>query len=148
MKTNSSLLVVVAMVVGALGATGCKSADKISDKGNDVAAADTAAATPEDNPDTAPVSNDAAPAATAVEQDARFYTYWAPRAPPALRVETHGVGPAGHFWRPGYYGWSGREHVWHGGGWYAPRAGYEYANPGWHHVGNRWGYYPGRWYRH
>jgi hypothetical protein len=150
MKLNQSMLV-VAMVVGALGATGCsKSSETIKDTGNNAAATeDTKAATPEDNPDAAPVSETSVASENpGTEKDARFYHYWAPRAPPALRIEERGVAPSpGHWWRPGYYGWTGTDYTWYGGRWYAPRAGYEYVYPRWHHIGNRWGYYPGRWHR-
>ena len=105
-------------------------------------------ATPEDNPEAAPASNDTVAAMPAVEKDAYWGHYWAPRAPPAIRVEERGVGPAGHFWRPGYYGWTGRDYAWNGGRWYPQRAGYEYVSPSWHASGGRWGYRPGRWYRH
>jgi hypothetical protein len=151
MKLNGSTLLVVAMMAGAMGAMGCKSGgDKVKDTGNAAAAQDESKATPEDNPDTAPATEGATVNgyAPGVERDARFYTYWAPRAPPALRVETRGVAPSpGHWWRPGYYGWNGHDHVWYGGRWYAPRAGYTYYGPRWHSVGGRWGYYPGHWHR-
>jgi hypothetical protein len=150
MKLNARMLV-VAMMVGALGAMGCKSEDKVKDTGNNAPAQDDAkVATPEDNPDSAPATEGATVngAAPGVERDARFYTTWVHRAPPALRIEERGVAPsAGHWWRPGYYGWNGHDHVWYGGRWYAPRAGYEYYHPRWHHVGGRWGYYPGHWHR-
>jgi hypothetical protein len=156
MKSNGSLLVIAALAAGSLGAMGCKSndnkaTDKVTDTGNNAApAADTKAATPEDNPDSAPVveeSADTHDTPAGIERDARFVTYWAPHGPPALRVEERGVGPAGHFWRGGYYGWSGREYNWYPGRWYAPRAGYSYYGPSWHTYGGRWGYRPGRWYR-
>jgi len=147
MKLNASVLVAVAMMVGSLGATGCKSQDKITDTGNNVAAADTSVATPEDNPEAAPVSTEPA-GSTGVEKDAVAFRYWAGHAPPAVRIEERGVAPgAGYFYRPGYYGWSGRDYNWYGGRWYPQRVGYEYASPSWHAVGGRWGYRPGRWYR-
>ena len=149
MKLNASGLVVVAMMVGSLGAMGCKSQDKVTDTGNNVGATDTAAATPEDNPEAAPVSTETAAAGAAgVEKDSVGFRYWTGHAPPALRAEERGVAPgANYFWRPGYYGWSGRDYAWYGGRWYPNRAGYEYGGPAWHNVGGRWGYRPGRWYR-
>jgi hypothetical protein len=148
MKIQASVLVAVAMMVGAVGATGCKSQDKISDKGNDVAAEETATATPEDNPEAAAVAPDGETENTAgVEKDARFYTHWAGHAPPAFRHEAWGAPRAGHFWRPGYYGWGGRDYRWYGGAYYPERVGYRYVNPGWYSYGGRWGYRPGRWYR-
>jgi len=141
MKFNASGLLVVAMMAGSLSAMGCKSKDT-------AAAADqsTETATPEESPTTAPVSTEAA-AAPGVEQDARAFAYFAPHGPPAIRVEERGAARAGHFWAPGYYGWNGHDHVWHGGGWYPERAGYSYYGPRWEQRGARWGYAPGRWHR-
>jgi hypothetical protein len=148
MKLYGSTLLIVAMMAGAMGVVGCKD-EKVKDTGNNPAQNDTKAATPEDNPEAAPVSETSvANENPGVERDARFYTYWAPRAPPVLRVEERGIAPIpGYWWRPGYYGWNGIDYVWYGGRWYAPRPGYEYIYPRWHHVHGRWGYYPGRWYR-
>jgi hypothetical protein len=152
MKLTGSLLLVAAMVVGSFGATGCKSqdkAEKITDNGGN--AEQETPATPEDNPDTAPVSTE--PEAShdspaGLERDALVVSYWAPFAPPAVRVEERGVAPGpGYFWRAGYYGWGGRSYRWNAGRWYAPRPGYAYYGPSWHHWGGRWGYRPGRWYR-
>ena len=152
MKLNANVLLVVALI-GAAGAMGCKSTESgVKDTGNNAAASqeDSKTATPEDNPDTAPATEGATVngAAPGVERDARFYTYWVSRPPPALRVEERGVAPGvGYWWRPGYYGWTGRDYTWYGGRWYAPRVGYNYIYPRWHHVGGRWGYYPGHWHR-
>ena len=142
MKLNGSVLVVVAMMVGSVGAMGCKSQDG-------AATSDSAAATPEDNPEAAPVSNDlSASASVGVEKDAVGIHWGGVHAPPAVRIEERGVAPGpNHFWRPGYYGWNGRDYAWHGGRWYPHRAGYEYTGPAWHNIGGRWGYRPGRWYR-
>jgi hypothetical protein len=152
MKWNGSLLLIAAMVVGSFGAVGCKSNDnKVSDKGNESAPQESAAPTPEDNPESAPVSeeNESAHESPAtLEKDAAVVAYWSYRAPPALRVEERGVAPgAGYWWRGGYYGWRNRDYHWYPGRWYAPRAGYTYYGPSWYHWGNRWGYRPGRWYR-
>jgi hypothetical protein len=152
MKLNVNVLLVMALM-GAAGAMGCKSNDAgVKDTGHNAAASqeDSKTATPEDNPDTAPATEGATVngVAPGVERDARFYTYWVNRAPPAVRVEERGVAPGpGHWWRPGYYGWTGGDYTWYGGRWYAPRAGYNYVYPRWHHVGGRWGYYPGHWHR-
>jgi hypothetical protein len=142
MKLNGSMLVVVAMMVGSMGAVGCKSADKSADPGSGTESA--AAVTPEETPDTAQTDN---VTAGGVEKDERIVHYYAPHGPPALRTEVRGVGPAGHFWNPGYYGWNGRDHVWHGGGWYAERPGYAYYGPRWAPAGNRWEYFRGHWGR-
>jgi hypothetical protein len=152
MKLNGSLLLIAALVVGSFSAIGCKSSDKISDKGNNAAPEESTAASPEDNPEGAPVSEEAEAShdtPAGIEKDARVFAYWSLRAPPALRVEERGVAPgAGYWYRPGYYGWYNRDYRWYGGRWYAPRPGYAYYGPSWHHWGNRWGYRPGRWYRH
>jgi hypothetical protein len=142
MKLNGSLLVVAGLMLGSLGAVGCKSADKSADPGSSAEAA--TAVAPEETPDTAPTDN---VAAGGVEKDERAFHYYAPHAPPALRVENRGVGPAGHFWSPGYYRWNGREHVWNNGAWYPERAGYIYNAPRWAPAGNRWEYFRGRWAR-
>jgi len=143
MKLNASILLVAAMVVGS-AAVGCKSQDKISDKGNDVAAE--AVATPEDNPEAAPVSETGELAApTGVEKNAYWGHHWVGHAPPAYRYEPVGAYRAGHFWRPGYYGWGGRDYRWYGGAYYPERAGYRYVSPSWYGVGGRWGYRRGYW---
>lgn len=149
MKLNGNALVVVAMMVGAAFATGCKDQSKISDTGNDVAAAEaTNTATPEDNPNAAPVSEDEAQASAGVEKDwYGGYRHWAYRAPPAYRYERVGAYRPGYFWRPGYYGWSGRDYTWYGGAYYPERVGYRYVTPAWSRVGSRWGYRAGHWVR-
>jgi hypothetical protein len=150
MKLNGSLLLVAAMVLGSVGGVGCKSHDKISDKGNNAAPAE-AQATPEDNPEAAAVSEesgDTHDSPAGIEKDLRVSMWVVDRAPPALRVEERGVAPyAGYWYRNGYYGWGGRDYVWYPGRWYAPRAGYRYYGPTWHRWGSRWAYRPGRWYR-
>ncbi len=143
MKLNGSVLLVVAMMAGSLGATGCKKDTTSTDQSTDVA-------TPEESPSTAPVSTEAAPgggSAPGVEQDARGFAYYAPHGPPAARIEERGAARPGHFWAPGHYGWNGREHVWANGGWYPERPGYAYYGPRWEQRGGRWGYRPGAWHR-
>jgi hypothetical protein len=151
MKLGANTLVVVAMVVGAVGAMGCKSQpqDKISDKGNDVAVSDSNAATPEDNPAAAPVAPEGVDGSKpGVEQDwYGGYRYWSYSAPPAVRYERVGAYRSGYFWRPGYYGWGGRSYTWYPGTYYPERVGYRYVNPGWYSVGSRWGYRGGYWVR-
>jgi hypothetical protein len=146
MKLHAMLI--VAMMVGSLGALGCKSEEKIKDTGNNPEAVeDTKAATPEDNPAAAPVLDNEAKDEAGIEKDCGGYRYWAYRAPPAVRVEPIGAVRAGYFWRPGYYGWSGRDYVWRTGAYYPERVGYRYVSPSWYAVGTRWAYRPGRWYR-
>jgi hypothetical protein len=144
MKLNGKMLVVVGMMVGAIGATGC----------NKMSAQDDNAVAPEENPATAPAVEDKTAATPGVEQDAywfNFYTgrrYYAPHAPPAMRVEVQGRAPSErHFWRGGYYRWSGREYVWTGGRWDVRRDGHEWRNPHWVNRSNRYEYVPGHWVR-
>jgi hypothetical protein len=148
MKINRSMLVVVVMMVGAMGAMGCKSEDKqVKDTGNNVESTeDSKAATPEDNPGAAPVNETEATTEAGIEKDCGGYRYFAHRAPPPLRVEVVGAPRAGHFWRAGYYGWSGRDYTWYPGAYYPERVGYRYVSPSWYAVGSRWAYRPGRWY--
>jgi hypothetical protein len=149
MKINRSMLVVVVMMVGALGAMGCKSEEKqVKDTGHNVESTeDSKAATPEDNPAAAPVNEAEATTEAGIEKDCGGYRYWVHRGPPAYRVEPVGAVRAGYFWRPGYYGWSGTDYTWYGGAYYPERVGYRYVTPSWYSVGGRWAYRPGRWYR-
>jgi len=137
MKLNASVLIAVAAMVGSLNAIGCKSND-----------AGAEAVAPEENPDTAQVSESTNAANPGTEQDERGFHYWAPHGPPAARFEERGAVRAGHFWSPGYYRWSGREHVWYNGGWYPERPGYTYYGPAWRPEGGRYRYYRGYWRRH
>ncbi len=143
MKLNGSMLFVVAMMVGSLGALGCKSNDASTDPagGSDTSAA---AVAPEETPDTVSTATAAAPG---VEKDERAFHFYAPHAPPALRIEERGALRPGHFWAPGYYRWNGHEHVWANGGWYAERPGYSWVAPRWAAEGPRWRYYRGYWRR-
>jgi hypothetical protein len=147
MKLNVSMLVVAAMMVGSVGAMGCKSEEKITDTGNDIPVTESTTATPEDNPEAAPVSADGKEATPAFEQDWHNYHYWAYHAPPAARYEVVPVARPGYFWRGGYYGWGGRDYTWYPGSYYAERPGYRYYNPSWYRFGNRWGYRHGYWRR-
>jgi WXXGXW repeat (2 copies) len=70
-----------------------------------------------------------------------------PTAPPPPRVEVMPAPPRGGVvWQPGYYKWSGREHVWVEGR-YAdpPRPGVRWVAPTWDHRDNGWVYLDGRW---
>jgi hypothetical protein len=134
MKLNGSKLVAVAMVVGALGAMGCKSNVMTTD---DVA--------PEDNAASAPVNDSASEATSSLWGNRRYYS---PYAPPAARVEVRTRAPSErHFWTPGYHRWDGRRHVWYDGRWTERRGGYEYIGPRWVNSYGRWEYIPGHWQR-
>ena len=148
MKLNGKTLVMVmVMAFGAIGATGCNSA----------ASSDNAIA-PEETAATAPVveeSNDN----PGFEQNARRFgvrasvrtsgrRYYAPHAPPRARYERRGVAPsARHFWANGYHRWNGRQHVWVGGRWEVRRDRYNYIAPRWERRSARWEYVPGHWVR-
>jgi WXXGXW repeat (2 copies) len=137
MKLNGKAMVAVAMMVASVAAIGCNTAD-----------AQTGPVAPEETAVTAPVENGQSAAGPGVEQDARFFHYYAPHAPPAARVEFRGVAPsARHFWAPGYYRWNGREHVWNGGRWELRREGFEFVGPRWVNRFGRFEYLPGRWVR-
>jgi len=136
MKLNGKTMVAVAMMLGSLAMAGCSTAN----------ADDTGLVAPEETAATAPVENAATTAG--VEKDARFFHYYAPHAPPAARFEIRGVAPsARHFWAPGYYRWSGREHVWVGGRWVLRRDGFDFMGPRWVRRSGRFEYLPGRWVR-
>lgn len=141
MKLNGSMLVAVAMMVGAMAVTGCS-------KPGGGAAADAIA--PEESIADAPVKDEATDSFTpGVEQDSVGFRFYAPHGPPAARFEERGRAPSEHhFWAPGYYRWNGHEHIWYGGRWEPRREGYTYYSPRWENVHNRWGYRPGYWARH
>jgi hypothetical protein len=140
MKLSGKMMVVAAMVVGSMAAMGCSKPDALG--GGPVA--------PEESVATAPVvdQGSAASANGGVEKDERRVRYYAPR-PPALRFEERGRAPSErHFWAPGYWHWSGRDHVWMGGRWEMRRPGFEYIAPHWQLDGaGRWEYVPGYWLR-
>lgn len=140
MKLNGKAMVAVAMVLGAMAATGCSNAS--AEMAGPVA--------PEESVATAPVVDDTATASVTggVEKDHVSFHYYAPR-PPAARVEFRGVAPsARHFWAPGYWRYNGREHVWVVGRWELRRDGLEYVAPHWQRdVFGRYEYVPGHWIR-
>jgi hypothetical protein len=67
-------------------------------------------------------------------------------APPEPIVEVRPATPfGGAVWIPGYWGWNGAHHVWIGGRYSAPRAGFvweanrwERGPGGWRHVQGHW----------
>lgn len=140
-------VVLMATLAGSLALGGCKSRNENTADGKVAAAGEASnAVAPEENVATAPVEETSG--APGLEKDSRFFHYYAPHAPPAMRREMWGRAPSErHFWAPGYYRWNGHEHVWYDGSWQLRRSGYEYASPTWVVVGSRWAYRPGRWYR-
>lgn len=75
------------------------------------------------------------------------YAYYAPVAPPPVRVEAVGVAPGpGFVWINGYWGFEGGRHVWIAGRWERPPRGRSAWVAGrWDRQGSRWAYRPGRW---
>ena len=143
MKLNAMLVV---GVLGSLALMGCKSNHETPGPADKQAAESSTAVAPEESVATAPVEE--ANKAAGVEKDERRFHYYAPHAPPAMRHETWGRAPSDrHFWAPGYYRWSGREHVWYDGRWELRRPGYEYVSPRWVNAYGRWEYMPGYWAR-
>lgn len=132
MKLYGKTLVAVAMMLGALGATGCKKAID--------------AVAPEESADNAPVVDDQA--ATPEQNALRFGVYFAPREPPPPRHEARPPAPsARHFWTNGYWRWNGRQHVWVSGRWVPRRDRYDYRSPRWERRSGRWVYVRGHWVR-
>jgi WXXGXW repeat (2 copies) len=69
-------------------------------------------------------------------------------APPAPIVEVRPAVPfAGAIWIPGYWQWSGVQHVWLAGRWSAPRPGFVWVGARWRHAGPQWRFEPGYWRR-
>src|SRR3954452_22360263 len=111
MKLNGKMLVSLAMVVAAMGATGCKRSHSTQEESSPAPAA-------EANP--APAAQTPAAEGTAAASDEGAVVVRAP-APPALRVETQPARPsARHVWQNGYWRWNNREYVWVGGYWDEP----------------------------
>jgi hypothetical protein len=70
-------------------------------------------------------------------------------APPEPRVEVVPVAPSPHhFWVHGYWGWSGRSHVWVPGRYQVERRGYAYREPHWEPYHGHYRFHQGGWYRH
>ena len=135
MKLDGKILVVVAMTIGAIGATGCNRSSAQDD-----------AVAPEESVANAPVEETSA--TPGAEQDSLRFHYYAPRQPPAARHENPGRAPsARHFWASGYWRWNGHQHVWVAGRWEPRRDRYEYVGPRWERHQARWAYVPGHWVR-
>ena len=68
-------------------------------------------------------------------------------APPAPIAEVQPAAPfGGAVWIPGYWQWNGHHHVWVGGHWSAPRAGWVWEPHKWEHgPRGRWHHVPGHW---
>jgi len=67
-------------------------------------------------------------------------------APPAPIVEARPAEPfAGAVWIPGYWHWNGRNHVWVGGRFSAPRAGWSFVPAHWEPRGHHHKFVPAHW---
>jgi hypothetical protein len=68
-------------------------------------------------------------------------------APPPPRVVEFPPPRVGFIWAPGYWEWSGREHVWAEGHWERERPGYHWAAARWEQHNARWRLVKGHWER-
>ncbi len=157
----------VALMIGSLGALGCNATRGDDAPSGAPHAADTAApggVAQEDQQESIP-----APPAPKVEQEGaapnassvwapgywRYDTratryvwvagYWQDRAvvaafaPPPLRVEYVTYRPVGDFfWAPGYWRWAGASYAWMPGSWQARRDGWGWVRPYWVSYGGSW----------
>lgn len=140
MNLNRSMLVAVAMMIGSLGAMGCKSSAGALPEGGDVQppAADTAA------PATA--KDESIQAKASIMATNQAPVRYAPVAPPAPRYENPGRAPsAEQMWLEGFHRWTGRDFVWVPGHWETRREGYEFQRTSWVKENGRWECHEGRW---
>jgi len=68
-------------------------------------------------------------------------------APPPVRIEMVPQPRVGYVWAPGYWEWSGHEHVWVGGRWIGERRGYHWVPDRWEQRGPHWHHEVGHWER-
>lgn len=66
-------------------------------------------------------------------------------APPAVREEVVPAPRVGFVWAPGYWNWSGHEHVWVAGRWIKERDGHHWVAEHWEQRGSRWHFEEGHW---
>jgi hypothetical protein len=151
-KLNGSVLVAVAMMLGAFGAVGCNNAKDDGAQQESAPVAQTAPVVAQAKAE-APATNDEAktiPASTTVgtEQDSLRFRVDVPFAPPAARFENPGRPPsARHFWVNGHHRYVNGRYVWVGGRWDVRRGGYTFVQPRYHHAGGRVRFIPGHWAR-
>jgi hypothetical protein len=67
--------------------------------------------------------------------------------PPPPRVVVVPEPRRGYVWVPGYWRWSGREHVWVEGHFVRERRGWHWVPAHWDERGGRWFFSPGVWVR-
>ena len=149
MKLNGSILVAVAMMIGSIGALGCKSSDassqpdeasKVEQPAADTATTETPAAKDES-------VNVLAKASVSVgERDER--PRFVPMAPPPPRFEHRGRAPsARHFWVNGYHKYVNGRYIWVGGHWDTQRGDMIYLQPHYDRVDGHYRYIPGHFVR-
>lgn len=75
------------------------------------------------------------------------YTYYAPTAPPPVRIEAYGGAPGpGYVWINGYWRYRGGGYAWVPGQWERPpRHSAVWVNGRWERHGSRWAYREGHW---
>jgi len=66
-------------------------------------------------------------------------------APPAPQVEVVPEARAGYVWAPGYWNWSGHEHVWVAGRYIKERSGHHWVAERWEQRGSKWHFNEGHW---
>ena len=66
-------------------------------------------------------------------------------APPPPQQETVPEARAGYLWVPGYWGWSGSQHVWVKGQYVPERLHHHWVAANWEHRGPHWYFQDGRW---
>jgi hypothetical protein len=156
MKLNGSVLVVVAMMVGSLGAIGCKSSDQSAQS----------EANPAEQPAAEPVKDEVAKTDTATAKTTTDESFnvqakttvrigedrpaprYVPTAPPAPRFERRGRAPSTrHFWVNGYHKFANGRYIWIGGHWDTQRGNMIYVQPHYDRVDGHWRYIPGHWVR-
>jgi hypothetical protein len=87
-----------------------------------------------------------APQPTVVYEPAPAPAVEVEEAPPAPIVETPPAAPfAGAVWTQGYWHWNGHHHVWVGGRYSAPRAGWGFVPGHWEPRGNHYKFVPAHW---
>jgi hypothetical protein len=75
------------------------------------------------------------------------YVYYAPAAPPPVRVEAFGAAPGpGYVWINGYWSYGGGGYAWVPGRWERPpHRGAAWVAGRWERKSNRWAYRAGHW---
>jgi hypothetical protein len=66
-------------------------------------------------------------------------------APPPPRNEVVPEARAGYIWVPGYWGWSGTQHVWVNGQYVPERLHHHWVTARWEQRGPKWYFQDGRW---